>query len=415
VIIHGDSLEVLKTLEANSVDAVVTDPPYGWRFMGKAWDVPDIERMRQAEFNRPPRKDGKSRGRGDPSLVAGSYDVSKTGNWNFMIWTQEWATEVLRVLKPGGHMLVFCGPRTYHAMAMGVEQAGFEIRDQLQWLFGSGFPKAHNIGYGWGTALKPANEPIVLARKPLEKGLTVAKNVEKWGCGAINVDAGRIGTDEKWAPQGELTGGESVTDYGDGLNNSGRSQSHAQGRFPANVLFDEEAAAVLDEQALGQKLGRSGGNKHEKIITDENSASNSFGNNAHIKPGINSYSDSGGASRFYYVAKASKRERNAGLEGMPEREIDRYGECGQGATAQQTPRVTRSETNHHPTVKPIKLMQYLCKLITRPGGTILDPFMGSGTTGCAAVSLGFEFIGIEREAEYVEIARKRIGKSEEVA
>ena len=254
MILLGDCMERLKELPDNSVDSVVTDPPYGWRFMGKAWDDFDIEKRRLQELGRPPRKDGKSRGRGDPSLCAGLNDQSIEGNRNFQKFSEDWAREAFRVLKPGGHMLVFCGPRTYHRMASGAEDAGFEIRDQLQWLFGSGFPKSHNIKdgdfKGWGTALKPANEPIVLARKPLEKGLTVAQNVEKWGVGGLNIDASRI----EGAPRTTHAAGNVVTCEAASGHLKGKKphgpEPGAQGRWPANVLLDEEIAQLLDLQSI---------------------------------------------------------------------------------------------------------------------------------------------------------------------
>lgn len=359
----GDSLEKLKELGDNSVDSVVTDPPYGLAFMGKKWD----------------------------------YDVPSVELWR----------EVLRVLKPGGHLLSFGGTRTYHRMVVNIEDAGFEIRDQIMWIYGSGFPKSHNIKEGdfkgWGTALKPANEPIVLARKPLEKGLTVAENVEKWGCGAINVDESRIefqnkeDFDKVIGPTlttkkgykhtaGAMTGGINRIDAG-----------NPQGRWPANVLFDEEAAAVLDEQS-GERPSRGEYKNRKGERYEVDGVTWKYGGNVD-----NTYSNqTGGASRFFYVAKASKRERNEGLEGQT---------TDDGRNKSIDNPYLRGETkrqNHHPTVKPIKLMEYLIKLVTPPGGTVLDPFMGSGTTGCAAVKLGFNFIGIEREQEYVEIAKRRI-------
>lgn len=378
-IILGDSLQKLKDLPTSTIDAVVTDPPYGWRFMGKAWDWDgaDIERMAK-QSKRPGETyvgiDGSTRKcREDANMAAGKYEQSLSANQSFnqlfQEWTALWATEAYRVLKPGGHMLVFCGPRTYHRMASGAEDAGFEIRDQLQWLFGSGFPKSHNIGDGWGTALKPANEPIVLARKPLGKGLTVAQNVEKWGTGALNVDASRIGSESVESGRSGRSGRSGQTGFCTPAQSTD-NKKYVTGRWPANVLFDEEAALGLGENA-----------------------------------------------RYFYCAKTSKRERNAGLEGMPEILFAQSGGAqsalARGETEYHTATQSDYDTikktkNHHPTVKPIKLMEYLCTLITPPGGIILDPFMGSGSTGCAAVKLGYQFIGIEREAEYIEIAKRRI-------
>lgn len=410
MLIHGDCLEKLKRILPNSIDAIVTDPPYGLSFMGKKWDynVPSVE-----------------------------------------IWK-----EALRVLKPGGHLLSFAGTRTYHRMAVNIEDAGFEIRDQIMWIYGSGFPKSHDVSkgidkaagaerevigkgrsgskesreatgilcadnfggdysitspstdsakqwQGWGTALKPANEPIVVARKPLEKGLTVAQNVLKYGCGALNIDASRIETSDN------LNGGtyskgatqERVSQVpGNGIN---REYVQPQGRWPANVLFDEEAAQVLDEQSGAV---RSAGAKSKTTQTNSTTDLKFMGKAIGI-PGVNNYADSGGASRFFYVAKSSKKERNAGLEGMPQKLGGAI--SGRETRPDRPPNHTMRE-NFHPTVKPLKLMEYLIKLVTPPNGTVLDPFMGSGSTGVAAKNLGFNFIGIERELEYFEIAKKRI-------
>jgi len=332
---HGDNREVLRTMPDNSVDSIVTDPPYELGFMGKKWDSTGI-----------------------------AYDQT--------LWA-----ECLRVLKPGGHLIAFGGTRTYHRMTVAIEDAGFEIRDCIQWIYGSGFPKSldvskaidkqagiwrgqagaiqsknHPMGspnyertnkglpatpeaqqwHGFGTALKPANEPAVLARKPLIG--TVADNVLTWGCGALNIDGCRV--------------------------------EGSTGRWPANVILDEEAAQMLDEQS------------------------------GH------------GASRFFYVAKASRAEREAGLDGMEVKMKQIYSDMGQGALPQQTPSIATPRANHHPTVKPITLMRYLVRLVTPPNGTVLDPFMGSGSTGCAAMLEGVDFVGIELSAEYLEIAERRI-------
>lgn len=358
-IVHGDCLDALKIEPENSVDAVITDPPYGLSFMGKKWD----------------------------------YDVPSKEMW----------VEALRVLKPGGHLLSFGGTRTYHRMVVNIEDAGFEIRDQIQWIYGSGFPKSHNLDgehEGWGTALKPANEPIVLARKPLSES-TVAKNVIKWGTGALNVDGSRIGTEVRsYSINGAIRGGN----FGNKANqpSNEREQISAQGRWPANVIFDEQAAFMLDEQS-GQFAGSIG--RANRKSAGQYEASN-------FKVGVvteTETKDFGGASRFFYCAKSSKAERNRGLEGEAKQK-----QGARPSSADATGKFPDHDHrptggNNHPTVKPIKLMKYLCRLVTPPNGIILDPFMGSGSTGVAAKNLGFDFIGIEMNEEYVEIAKRRIG------
>lgn len=366
MITQGDCLEVLKTMADNSVDSVVTDPPYGWRFMGKAWDGEDIvKKSRQAK--RPGEtyvgKDGFTRQtRSDMAMAAGKYDQSREGNEAFMDWTELYATELLRVLKPGGHALIFCGPRTYHAMAMGVERAGFEIRDQLQWIFGQGFPKSHNFKPGWGTALKPANEPICMARKPLEKGLNIAKNDEKWGASGLNIDESRIATTDKRDRIGGGTKGKSEI-YGH--SETYDSHSHPLGRWPANTIIDGNVAEQLADSA-----------------------------------------------KFFYCAKTSPRERNAGLDDLPLKKAGIKNSSGRGFS-ESDPNKEILMRNHHPTVKPLRLMSHLIKLVTQPGGLVLDPFTGSGSTGVAAIANGFKFCGIEMDADYCEIARKRIEHARE--
>lgn len=365
MILHGDSLIVLKDIPDNSVDSIVTDPPYGLNFMGKKWD----------------------------------YDVPSKEIW----------VEALRVLKPGGHLLSFGGTRTYHRLVVAIEDAGFEIRDQIQWIYGSGFPKSHNLKdewQGWGTALKPANEPICVARKPLEKGLTVAQNVLKWGCGALNIDASRIEAADQDALDAavkRMTGNSAVG--WKNTSSNGIQPISAQGRWPANVLFDEHAAEMLDEQSGTLKSGKPGTRVKEWT---------GYATGLKTLEKESGFGDSGGASRFFYCAKASKSERNAGLEGMLEKDAPKlsggtfnsFQVDGGISTITNT---ERKSANHHPTVKPIKLMEYLIKLVTPPKGLVLDPFCGSGSTGVAARNLGFEFIGIEMNEEYCEIAEKRTG------
>jgi len=339
-LIHGDCVEQMAAMAENSVDAVVCDPPYGLEFMGKEWDGMGHGNSQQA-------------------------------------WHHRWAVEALRVLRPGGHLLAFGGTRTSHRLVCALEDAGFEIRDTICWLYGTGFPKSHNVGkqegceawQGWGTALKPAHEPICVARKPLGER-TVAANVLKHGTGGVNVDGCRIeGVLEGDPSRFARTDGGTFAAFGEHPPVCRRA-----GRWPANVCLDEAAAAMLDEQT-GDRPGFAGGGTvgagfRRAYVGGERGDTN--------LP-AQTFSDRGGASRFFYCAKASRKEREAGLEGR----------------------------NTHPTVKPVALMRWLVRLVTPPGGTVLDPFLGSGTTGIAAKMEGFEFVGIEQDADYVEMARRR--------
>lgn len=381
----GDCREVLKNYPNNHFDSCVTDPPYEIGFMNKKWDSTGI-----------------------------TYDVE--------MWE-----EVLRVLKPGAHILVMSGTRTYHRMTCAVEDVGFEIRDMIEWLYGSGFPKSHDIskaidkmygvergvvgkGYGtslnykdkinkehgyrpkdyyevkdgefnittpstleakqwkgWGTALKPAHEPIVLARKQLEKGLTVTQNVIKYGCGGLNIDGGRIFTleDRSRPPRtpNEIYGAGKGTDITS-------SENHPQGRYPANLILDEEAGRLLDEQSGKSKSSPVGfkgvGWKHSGNTKDEMTEL--------IYQNVPN--DSGGASRFFYCPKASKTERRG---------------------------------SKHPTIKPLALIEYLVRLITPPGGKVLDPFLGSGTTLEACKKLNMNGVGIEIEEDNLSDILNRLG------
>jgi site-specific DNA-methyltransferase (adenine-specific) len=336
-ILQGDNRETLKTLADNSIDAIVTDPPYGIDFLGKAWDA-------------------------------------NTG-------AVETYQECLRVLKPGGHIVAFSAARTYHHLAITLEQAGFEIRDQIMWIYSSGFPKSQDVGksiqrtnkkknrdddneswQGWGTALKPAHEPICLARKPIKLG-SVARNVQIHGVGALNIDAARIpyATDYDLKHQEDIRRGQENATNGTNFFGSGTSSVEditLQGRFPSNVIGEIEQ----DYQ------------------------------------------------KYFYCPKVSRKERHIGHEMPPAM----FGNV-QGAYAPDGNRMAvgldarkGNVGNNHPTVKPIELMKYLIKLITPPGGIVLDPFNGSGSTGCAAVELGHEYIGCELDPKYVEIAKTRI-------
>lgn len=335
-IYHGDCIEVMRSMPGNSIDSIVTDPPYGLGFMGKAWDA------------LPPGED--------------------------------WARECLRVLKPGGHLLAFGGTRTWHRLAVAVEDAGFEIRDSIAWMYGSGFPK-HRAG------LKPAFEPIVMARKPFKGSVTTNEAIH--GTGALSIDGCRIATDENlgggankamtsdtrnagWARPWMDDAEASAAAAARSRENTARAES--LGRWPANVILDEHMAGVLDEQS---------GVLHSQA-TDQSERSQAVGATSFKsdkKQRISYGLDDRGASRFFYVAKAPKKERPI-VDGIA-----------------------------HPTVKPLALMRWLVRLVTPTGGTVLDPFAGSGTTIEAAILEGFQVIGIEREAEYLPLIEARIERT----
>lgn len=405
----GDCLEEMAKLEANSVDAVVTDPPYGISFMGKAWDGKDIQALMQRKMRKETvRPDGWERHDG-AAFAAGTYDLSSKGLLAFQLWTQEWAEQALRVLKPGGHLLSFASPRTYHRMVVGIEDAGFEIRDQIMWLFGSGFPKSLNVGKvlpeweGWGTALKPAHEPIVVARKPLEG--TVAENVLKHGVGGLNVNGCRVETGEILGRLNNVSSTFNAKNSTPWVDNS-----TGKGRWPANVAHDGSEEVVAGFPQTESDGGPAVGTPRGKVNTygEPNiSFSTPYGAN------------SGSAARFFYCAKASKADRDEGLGGFAEVDSAERINRQEGSAGQNNPRAGAARTstgrNHHPTVKPTDLMRYLCRLVTPPGGVVLDPFMGSGSTGKAAVLEGFDFIGIEREADYMKIAEARVAGAHDLA
>jgi DNA modification methylase len=378
----GDSLELLKGLEDNSIDSIVTDPPYGIGFMNKEWDNPTkhrelIEREKKRSEER--FKDGNSPVKGgfskgvQPGLPIGT---AKEGRW-FQEWCEEWGKECLRVLKPGGYLLSFSAPRTYHRMTTGFEDAGFEIRDQIMWVFGSGFPKSLNLGEGWGTALKPAHEPICVARKPLSEK-TNKQNMSKWGTGGLNIDDCRIGYNNDKPKQRDcLRDKTTMTGWGTG-GLGDRTEDwvpNNEGRWPANIILDEEAGKVLDEQSGITQYNKTrkegnykGGHRKNYVGTEDNPIVNKIEGKF--------FSDKGGASRFFYCPKINKKDRE--------------------------------DMNNHPTVKPTELMLYLIKLVTPKEGIVLDPFMGSGSTGKAAIRGGYSFIGIEKEKEYLNISKSRI-------
>lgn len=404
----GNNLEVLPTLPDNSVDAIVTDPPYGLVFMGKDWDK----------------------------------DVPGPDTWR----------ECLRVLKPGGHLLAFAGTRTQHKMATAIELAGFEVRDLIAWVYGSGFPKSHNISKamdksasaerevigkapgagssntnslgafkssfnitvpktaaakqwdGWGTALKPAMEPITVARKPLEG--TVVDNVRKWGVGGLNIDGCRVpnngeqfGELPNWGGGKQMNGKDFSTqnhDHADKANAEAVEKLKQLGRFPANLLHDgsQQVLNLFPESnggAAPKKSNIEPGRHYEGGWGPvQNEERREFG--------------SGSAARFFYCPKANKKDRNEGCEELPDKEWKSEGAC----IPERENRPFIPSKNNHPTVKPTDLMRYLCRLVTPPGGTVLDPFTGSGSTGKAAILEGFNFIGIELSPEYAAIAEARI-------
>jgi len=399
----GDCIEVMAEMDEGSVDAVVCDPPYGIGFMGKAWDAAAItERVERDNASRAslgpesPSRPGRKKPRSSSaygnraiaagpvrdhtltrarsgSMHAGEYDLSLTANAAFAAWCETWAREALRVLKPGGHLLAFGGTRTFHRLTCGIEDAGFEVRDCLSWLYGSGFPKSLNLDgewQGWGTALKPAWEPCVVARKPLAG--TVAENVQQHGTGALNVDGCRIAGDVPQVTQG-------VNSNGSGYRVATVAQEsnpHAAGRWPANVAFDEQAAAMLDAQR-GERAS-SPFRSASSIGAKAERQNVSFAEQDYSGRG---YTDNGGASRFFYTAKASRADRS-----------------------------TNGANNTHPTVKPTELMRWLVRMVTPPGGVVLDPFAGSGSTLVAARAEGVRCIGIEREDEYAQIIAARLSQ-----
>ena len=340
----GDCLTLLPTLPATTVDAVVTDPPYGLGFMGKAWD----------------------------------HGVPGVPFW----------VETLRVMKPGSYLLAFGGTRTFHRLTCAIEDAGFEIHDAISWLYGSGFPKHIS-------KLKPGWEPIILARRPAERATP------------LNIDACRLSVaDDGYARNhsGDRghAGTRAIEDRGATDIRAGGGSASTLGRWPANVLLDEEAAEMLDAQSGTLTSGAWDGKRNAP------KTAGIYGAFRHgTKDENGAAGDSGGASRFYYCAKASRTERNAGLDGHAEKPL-LWSAGTQSPGTFQSPNTHRAAKNHHPTVKPVDLMQWLCRLVTPKGGTVLDPFCGSGSTGRAAVAEGFSFIGIELDPEYAAIARARI-------
>lgn len=377
---QGDSLEKLKTLPDCSVDSVVTDPPYGL-----AKNSP--KQVRECFLAWLSGEEWSPKGRGFMGRA-----------WDAWVPPPELWSEVLRVLKPGGHALVFAGSRTSDLMGVSLRLAGFEVRDSLQWIYGSGFPKSHSVERalrkagreeeadqwkGWGTALKPAYEPIILCRKPF-KG-TVVQNTLNNGVGALNIDGCRIATTDKIENHGRKVDSPIYSPLG--AIEKGQSPGMELGRWPANILLDEEAGKMLDEQSGDLPTGKASAKSRAWGVGNEVVLSSSEEGVGWKAYGSEGYSDSGGASRFFYCSKAPVREKEAGLAHF-ESEGKRK--------------------NTHPTVKPLSLMKYLVRLITPKEGVVLDPFVGSGTTAIAANLEGFNFVGFEREEEFVQIAQARV-------
>lgn len=455
-LLNGDCLEQMKTLDDNSVDSIVSDPPYGISFMAKKWD----------------------------------YDVPSVEVW----------TEAMRVLKPGGHALIACGTRTQHRMVVNIEDAGFEIRDVVSWIYGSGFPKSLNISKaidkaagaerevvdggsdgahrkpramapggevrcavqtlsapateaakqwdGWGTALKPACEFFTLCRKPLSEK-TIAANVLKWGTGGINIDGCRVETSDNLnggTYSGEKRGQDESSQWqnddrrdgkGSGFTRGCGEFKQPQGRFPANLIHDgsQEVLDLFPEtkpskanprnNKPSENVAMSGANLGHVSYghTDKGSAARFFKSieadselkqqiEQHDKfiadnPNVKVFMDNH-QPRAFYCPKASKKDRNEGCEGLEEKEsktLNEYKNPSEGRTASKS---GSPKKNNHPTVKPTALMAYLCRLITPIGGVVLDPYMGSGSTGKAAVQEGFSFVGIELDSDYYEICKARV-------
>ena len=468
------------------MDAIVTDPPYGLEFMGKEWDrLGDVRKANRGTLDNMVNPNGKQKFR----TRAPAFDLSLSSTHAMQDWHYRWAVAALRVAKPGAHLLAFGGTRTFHRLACAIEDAGWEIRDCVMWAYGSGFPKSHDVSKaidkaagaerevvgvrkvpgmartnveqgaqtrtkyefpetsdepitaaakqwnGWGTALKPAWEPIIVARKPVEG--TVAANVLKWGTGAMNIDGCRIatkGNDAKamarcnTAGSGRLHPRERM--YSGPANGTGPLDT-THGRWPANLIHDgsEEVLAGFPAARSAYPDRQDLADAYAGTETPVKGVTHFGGNRAGL-----SRSDSGSAARFFYCAKASRAEREAGCEGLEAEAMHpiedatistqsnrRCVKCGMVKFGQPHCECDAPEwvetagsksRNTHPTVKPVALMRYLCRLVTPPGGIVLDPFMGSGSTGIAALEEDFRFLGIEIDPGYFEIAKKRIEEAQ---
>jgi site-specific DNA-methyltransferase (adenine-specific) len=380
-ILHlGDCLEYIKTMSEDSIDSIVTDPPYHLKSIVKRFGKPDST---PAQFG----SDG-AYSRHSTGFMGKEWDGGDIAHD-----PKTWEACV-RVAKPGAFLLAFGGTRTFHRLACAIEDAGWEIRDCVMWVYGSGFPKSHNLKgewQGWGTALKPAWEPIIVARKPVEG--SVAENVLEYGAGALNIDASRV--EGEPVPINKL---EEWSGFGQKIKPDYEQEINTKGRWPANLIHDG-SEEVLELFPPGRSAGLYSKGNHNGMNKDAGSANIPL--DGLLSP---QYSDSGSAARFFYCAKASKEDRDEGCKDLP---VSAWPTLGDGIGGQPN---QQRENNHnnHPTVKPTALMRYLCRLVTQPGGKIFDPFMGSGSTGKAAMLEGFNFVGCDTESDYVEIAKKRI-------
>ena len=442
MVTNGDCIEQMNLMLPNSVDSIVTDPPYHLTSIVKRFGK---EGSAPAQY-------------GTDGVYARSSKGFMGKEWDggdIAFRTEVWEA-ALRVAKPGAYLLAFGGTRTFHRMAVAIEDAGWELRDCCMWIYGSGFPKSHNVGKaidkaagaerevvgvddkiniyqdnknhkfyaqdsgnpiyakktltapataeaaqwdGWGTALKPAWEPIIIARKALDG--TVAQNVQKWGTGAMNIDGCRVGTDDIFGGGAKGTSG-----FAAGYDHDGYTVGSPLGRWPANLIHDGSAEVVGLFPAAGNNWKRNYG---EEKYKGRQYKGGSFGGGGY--KGGSTYADSGSAARFFYCAKANRNDRNDGCEGLEEKQRDEGRKAGGVGGDNPRNRGLQLRSNHHPTVKPTDLMRYLCRLVTQPNGTVLDPFCGSGSTGKGAVLEGFQFIGIEKDPEYCEIANLRIDAS----
>jgi DNA modification methylase len=446
---HGDLFDVLPTIADDSIDACVTDGPYGIKFMNRKWDTfsPEGIAHRRKTMTRKstvpmserwPDKAGEVRFCGDAPI---EYDRSLEGHRKFQAFCERWGHEVFRVLKPGAYLLSSGAPRSAHRMASGLEDAGFEMRDCFAWLFGQGYPKSVDVARaidislcresgrhcmralppaaklkpgdhvcaeteagrewaGWGSGLKPGYEPIYVARKPLTS--TLAANVLHFDTGALNIGACRLEAGAGGERVDEPSADRRYAEPGgtDFAMRPGPRGGSDLGRWPANVLLDQDAADLLDAMSGELESGfMAAGTQREGL---------GYHGGLGDTVSRDTIGDRGGASRFFYTAKPSRFEREAGLEWLVRRQRDEGRKAGNPGGDNPRNRGLQLRGNIHPTVKPVELMRWLVRLVTPPGGTVLDPFTGSGTTGMACVYEQREFIGIEREAEYVEIAKRRI-------